>query len=89
MRVLNIGDDVWTTEHLQTALRRWRCPRQARRGGRWVDGVDVPTPELNLAVLRYVAVMRVNAPDDGWRALTNDHIYQEAIHGYRRRFGVA
>lgn len=88
MRVLNIGDDVWITEHLQTALDAG-VARVKRDVGRWVDGIDLPTPELNLAVLRYVQVMRVNAPDDGWRALTNDHIYQEAIHGYRRRFGVA
>ena len=87
MRALNIGDDVWTQEHLQIALDAGVA--RVKRDTSWEEGVDVPTPELNLAVLRYVSVMRTNAPDDGWRALSRDHIYMEAIHGYRRRFGVA
>ena len=91
--LLNLGDETWITDHLQHAL-------DAAIEGVKIDVLgsvaaydaqDDPTPTemQRQAALRAVAVLRVNAPDDGWRNVHDDHIYQSLIYGQRRSFGVA
>lgn len=86
--LLNIGDDEATEEHLEHALEAAiECVKDDV--GDWDEYTDVPTERQRQAALRAVQVLRVNAPDDGWRSLRKDHIYQSLVKGHRRRFGVA
>ena len=57
--------------------------------GNWDEDVDAPDERLRQAALRAVQVLRVNAPDDGWRNLHNDRIDPSLLYGHRRTFGVA
>ncbi len=86
--LLNIGDDEDTIEHLQHALDG-AIERVKTDVGNWDEYEDVPTEQLRQAALRAVAVMRVNAPDDGWRELSRDRIYISLLKGNRRRFGIS
>lgn len=88
INLLNIGDDTWVQEHLQHALEA-AVAAVKRDVGDWDEDVDEPDEELRQAALRAVQVLRVNAPDDGWRALRKDRIYMSLIFGHRRTFGIA
>lgn len=88
IHLLDIGDQEWIEEHLQHALDG-AIERVKLDVGDWEEYEDVPTENLRQAALRAVAVMRVNAPDDGWRGLQSDHIYRSLIYGHRRKFGIA
>jgi hypothetical protein len=88
MLLLDLGDSQAIEDHLQHALDA------AIEGvkvdvGNWDEDEDAPDERLRQAALRAVQVLRVNAPDDGWRNLHADHIYQSLIYGHRRTFGVA
>jgi hypothetical protein len=92
--LLDLGDADWITDHLQHALdAAIECVKIDVAGS--VAAFDAAEPSLGptemqrQAALRAVAVMRVNAPDDGWRNVHADHIYQSLIYGQRRSFGVA
>lgn len=87
MSLLDLGSDQWVEDHLQHALDA-AIEGVKRDVGSWDDATDEPDERLRQAALRAVAVLRVNAPDDGWRTLQRDHIYQSLIHGHRRSFGV-
>ena len=86
--LLDIGDQEWVEAHLEHSLEA-AIERVKADVGDWDEYVDVPDERLRQAALRAVQVLRVNAPDDGWRGLPDDHIYQALIHGHRRAFGVA
>ena len=88
INLLDIGDQEWIEEHLEHALAG-AIERVKLDVGNWDEYLDQPTEQLRQAACRAVAVMRVNAPDDGWRALSRDRIYTSLIYGHRRRFGVA
>lgn len=87
-RLLDLGDDDWITDHLQHALDA-AIEGVKQDVGDWDEDSDEPDERLRQAALRAVQVLRVNAPDDGWRNLHNDRIYQSLIYGHRRTFGVA
>lgn len=86
--LLNIGDDQWIEDHLQHALDSAIDHVKADVGD-WDEDDDEPTESLRQAALRAVACLRVNAPDDAWRTLSKDHIYQALLFGNRHRFGIA
>lgn len=88
VRLLDIGDEPWIEEHLQHALDA-AIEGVKQDVGQWDEDVDEPDERLRQASLRAVQVLRVNAPDDGWRSLREDRIYLSLIHGHRRTFGVA
>lgn len=88
IRLLDIGDQEWIEEHLENALEA-AIEYVKTDVGDWDEYVDIPTTKMRQAALRAVAVMRVNAPDDGWRALASDRIYRSLMFGHKRRFGVA
>lgn len=89
MSVLDIGDSDFITEHVQRALDAAKA-RVQRDAAAWLeDHDDEPDEELVQAVLRAVQVLRVNAPDDGWRTLARDRIYLGLISGHRSNFGIA
>jgi len=89
-QLLDLGDEDWITDHLQHALDGAIARvKEDAKGADWDDLVDEPSENQRQAALRAVQVMRVNAPDDGWRSLDNDHIYQSLIKGTRRTWGVA
>jgi hypothetical protein len=85
--LLNIGDDDSAIEHLERA-REAAIERIQFDFGDF-DEVAGPTPTMQQAMLRAVSVLRTNAPDDGWRALDNDRIYQSFRKGHRTTFGIA
>ena len=87
MRLLDLGDDALLTEHLERA-RLSAIERVILDFGDY-DSTAGPTPTMQQAMLRAVSVLRTNAPDDGWRALDNDHIYQSFRKGHRTTFGIA
>lgn len=87
MRLLDVGDDVWVVEHLERA--RQSAIERVQIDFDDFDAAAGPTATMQQAMLRAVSVLRTNAPDDGWRALDNDHIYQSFRKGHRTRFGVA
>jgi hypothetical protein len=88
VQLLDIGDDQGTVDHLQHALDS--AIEQVKKDvGNWDDDSDTPTESQRQAALRAVQVLRVNAPDDGWRTLRADRIYQGLIFGTRRRFGIS
>lgn len=86
VNLLDIGDAQWIQAHLLRAIHgaEWRVEVDAG-----LADDDVPNDQLVQAVFRAVAVMRVNAPDDGWRALGRDHIYTSLLKGSRRSFGIS
>lgn len=88
IHLLDIGDAQWIEDHLQHSLDG-AIERVKTDVGDWDDSEDEPTENLRQAALRAVAVMRVNAPDDGWRALDRDHIYLSLLKGHRRSFGIS
>lgn len=92
--LLDLGSDEWIEEHLQHALDAAIEGVKIDVAGSVAayDGADPPLEPTEMqrqAALRAVAVLRVNAPDDGWRNVHDDHIYQSLIFGQRRSFGVA
>jgi len=87
MLLLNIGSSQDITEHLERA-RQSAIERVLLDFGDY-SATAGPTPTMCQAMLRVVSVLRTNAPDDGWRALDNDHIYQSYRKGHRTTFGVA
>lgn len=88
MRLLDIGDEAWLEEHLDHALAS-AIEAVKEDVGDWNELTDEPDERLRNAALRAVAVLRVNAPDDGWRSLREDRIYTSLVYGHRRTFGVA
>ena len=86
--LLDLGDADWINDHLQHALDAAIEGVKADVGN-WDDDSDMPDERLRQAALRAVQVLRVNAPDDGWRNVHDDHIYQSLIYGNRRSFGIA
>lgn len=88
VRLLDLGDDEWIEEHLQHALDA-AIEGVKEDVGNWDEDEDEPDERLRQAALRACQVLRVNAPDDGWRSLREDRIYVSLIHGHRRTFGVA
>lgn len=86
VNLLNIGDEVWIQEHLTHALDAAIAAVKRDAG---LESEDEPDEELRQAALRAVQVLRVNAPDDGWRALRQDRIYMSLLHGHRKTFGIA
>lgn len=86
--LLNLGDDAWIEEHLQHALDA-AIEGVKQDVGAWDEDLDEPDERLRQAALRACQVLRVNAPDDGWRSLRQDRIYLSLIQGHRRTFGVA
>ncbi len=87
-RLLDLGDDEWVEDHLQHALDA-AIEGVKQDVGDWDEDDDEPDERLRQAALRAVQVLRVNAPDDGWRSLRQDRIYTSLIYGHRRTFGVA
>lgn len=90
--LLDLGDEEWIDDHLQHALdAAIEGVKQDVAGSvAAFDDSSIEVDErLRQAALRAVAVLRVNAPDDGWRSLRQDRIYLSLIHGHRRTFGVA
>jgi hypothetical protein len=93
VHLLDLGDEEWVEEHLQHALdAAIEGVKQDVAGS--VSAFDEdedlePDERLRQAALRAVQVLRVNAPDDGWRSLRQDRIYLSLIQGHRRSFGVA
>jgi len=85
--LLDIGDQQWITEHLERA-RQSAIERVVLDFGDY-DADAGPTPPQCQAMLRAAPVLRTNAPDDGWRTLDNDHIYQSLRKGHRTTFGIA
>lgn len=88
MLLLDLGDSQEIEDHLQHALDA-AIEGVKQDVGNWSETDDEPDERLRQAALRATAVLRVSAPDDGWRSLHNDHIYQSLIYGHRRTFGVA
>lgn len=88
VRLLDIGDAEWIVEHLQHTLDA-AIEAVKQDVGKWDEDADEPDERLRNAALRAVQVLRVNAPDDGWRSLRQDRIYLSYIAGHRRTFGVA
>lgn len=88
VRLLDLGDDEWIEDHLQHALDA-AIEGVKEDVGNWDEDEDEPDERLRQAALRACQVLRVNAPDDGWRSLREDRIYVSLIHGHRRTFGVA
>lgn len=86
--LLNLGDAEWIGDHLQHALDA-AIEGVKQDVGDWDEDTDEPDERLRQAALRACQVLRVNAPDDGWRELRRDRIYLSLIQGHRRRFGVA
>lgn len=86
--VRDIGDSQFIDEQLQRNLEG-AIIRVKRDVGDWDEDVDEPDANLGQAALRAAVVLTVNAPDDGWRVLDKDHIYQALLKGYRRTFGIA
>ena len=92
--LLDLGDEEWIEDHLQHALDAAIEGVKTDVAGS-VAAFDAADPSITVterlrqASLRAVQVLRVNAPDDGWRNLHADHIYQSLIYGHRRTFGVA
>jgi hypothetical protein len=92
--LLDIGSSDAIVDHLQHALDAAIEGVKTDIAGSVAafDDADPalgPTERQRQAALRAVAVLRVNAPDDGWRNVHADHIYQSLIYGQRRSFGVA
>lgn len=87
MRLLDIGDDATMTEHLERA--RQSAIERVILDFHDFDSDAGPTATMQQAMLRATSVLRTNAPDDGWRALDDDHIYQSYRKGHRSKFGVA
>jgi hypothetical protein len=90
--LLDIGDQDWVVEHLQHALdasiegvKQDVSGSVAAFDAQW----DGPDERLRQAALRACQVLRVNAPDDGWRSLRQDRIYLSLIQGHSQTFGVA
>lgn len=88
VRLLDLGDEEWIEDHLQHALDA-AIEGVKQDVGNWSEEDDEPDERLRQAALRACQVLRVNAPDDGWRSLRQDRIYMSLIHGHRRTFGVA
>ncbi len=86
--LLDLGDAPWIEEHLQHALDA-AIEGVKQDVGNWNEMTDVPDERLRQAALRAVQVLRVNAPDDGWRDLRQDRIYLSLIQGHKRTFGIA
>jgi hypothetical protein len=94
VNLLDIGDLDWIHDHLQHSLDAAIEQVKIDVAGSVAEFDDpdngfTVTEKLRQASLRAVAVMRVNAPDDGWRALHDDHIYKSLMFGHRRAFGIA
>jgi hypothetical protein len=92
--LLALGDEEWIQDHLQHALDAAIEGVKCDVAGTVTafDDADPPIEvdeRLRQAALRATAVLRVNAPDDGWRSLREDRIYLSLIQGHRRVFGVA
>lgn len=90
--LLNLGDEPWIEEHLQHALDAAIEGVKSDVAGnpQAFDDLAYEVDErLRNAALRATAVLRVNAPDDGWRSLRQDRIYLSLIQGHRHKFGVA
>lgn len=93
-KLLDLGDEAWIEDHLQHALDAAIEVVKIDVAGSVAtfDAADPalgPTELQRQAVLRAVSVMRVNAPDDHWDNIHEDHIYQSLMFGQRRSFGVA
>jgi hypothetical protein len=92
IHLLNLGDEAWIDEHLQHALDAAIEGVKSDVAGNpeaFDDGDYTVDERLRNAALRATAVLRVNAPDDGWRSLREDRIYLSLIQGHRHKFGVA
>jgi len=92
--LLDLGDAEWIEDHLEHVLASAiECVKEDVAGSvAAFDAADPPIlvdERLRNAALRGCSVLRVNAPDDGWRTLRTDHIYVSLIYGHRRTFGVA
>lgn len=92
--LLDLGDSAGIEDHLQHALdAAIEGVKQDVAGSvEAFDDADPPIAvdeRLRQAALRACQVLRVNAPDDGWRSLREDRIYLSLIQGHRRTFGVA
>ncbi len=93
--LLDLGDEAWIDEHLQHALDAAIEGVKSDVAGT-VAAFDAADPPIEInermrqAALRATAVLRVNAPDDGWRSLREDRIYLSLIQGNKRKasFGV-
>ena len=88
VNLLDVGDAEWIEDHLEHALES-AIEAVKQDVGDWDEGVDEPDERLRNAALRAVQVLRVNAPDDGWRSLREDRIYLSLVAGHKRTFGVA
>ncbi len=86
--LLDIGDADWIVAHLQHTLDA-AIEAVKQDVGHWNELTDEPDERLRNAALRAVQVLRVNAPDDGWRSLREDRIYLSYLQGHKRTFGVA
>jgi hypothetical protein len=88
MLLLDLGDSQEIEDHLTHALDA-AIEGVKQDVGDWDEDEDEPDERLRQAALRAVQVLRVNAPDDGWRSLRQDRIYMSLLFGHRRTFGVA
>lgn len=86
--LLDLGNEDWIEDHLEHALAA-AIEGVKQDVGNWNELTDEPDERLRNAALRAVSVLRVNAPDDGWRSLRQDRIYLSLVQGHKRTFGVA
>lgn len=84
--LLDVDGSDWD-EHLNGLMAAGIAKVKADVGD-WDDDTDEPDEALQKAALRAAVLMRPNA-SEGLKALRSDEVYQTAMFGKRRKFGIA